>query len=260
LYGTFYYAAEELLLIKLPTDLFTLAVVLPLLVGSMWLARRGKLLGLLCWPGLLLYLLYIYLAYAIGVPLSVLFILYILIVVLSAYTLIGLVASIDASLLQRRLGSAVPVRAAGTILFVLAVLFSIRNLSDIIAALASPSPEHDLVLQVWIADSVVVAPAWLVGGLLMWQRKPLGYVAGAGLLVVGCLLFAGAVVALAFPSLYTASPVDVHGIAFILVVGLRCFVPWVLFARGIASSGPGSALERRLHTGDDHLGRLEGGT
>jgi hypothetical protein len=236
LYGTSLYPTEEMLLIKLPTDLFTLVLGLPLLLGSMWLARRGKLLGLLCWPGALLYMLYIYVAYAIGVPFNVLFLAYVVLVALSAYTTIGLVASIDAVAVRGRLAGAVSERLAGGILAGLAVLFSLMNLADIVSALTSPTPDVLLVFPVWIADFAVMAPAWLIGGLLLWQRKPLGYVAGAGLLLLGSMLFVGAIFALAFPAFYTASPVDVTGIVFILVVGLICFVPFALFARGIVKS------------------------
>ncbi len=236
LYGTTLYPTEEMLLLKLPTDLFTLVIGLPLLFGSMWLARRGRLLGLLCWPGVLLYVLYIYVSYAIGVPFSILFLAYVLLVPLSAYTLIGLVASIDANAVRQQLAGAVPERVAGGILFGLAILFSLMNLANVFAALANPAPGHLLDFPVWFADFAVVAPAWLIGGLLLWQRKALGYVAGAGLLLLGCMMFVGVIFALVFPALYTASPVDVAGIVFVLVVGLICFVPLAPFARGIVKS------------------------
>src|SRR5689334_16130040 len=38
-------------------DLFNLAVALPVLLASVWLARRGSLVGLLLWPGALFYVL-----------------------------------------------------------------------------------------------------------------------------------------------------------------------------------------------------------
>lgn len=234
------YPTEEMLLLNLPTDLFTLVVGLPILLGSMWLARRNKLLGLLCWPGVLLYVLYIYVAYAISVPFNVLFLAYVALVSLSAYTIIGLVASIDAEAVRQRLAGFVPERIAGGILFGLAILFSLMNLVQIITALTSPAPDYLLAYPVWIADFAVVAPAWLIGGLLLWQRKSLGYVAGAGLLLVGSMLFVGVIFALAFPAVYTASPVDVTGIVFVLVMGLICFVPFALFARGIVKSGRSS--------------------
>jgi hypothetical protein len=202
----------------------------------MWLARRGKLLGLLCWPGVLLYVLYIYLSYAIGVPFGVLFLAYVALVALGAYTLIGLVASIDGVVVRQRLASAVPERVAGGILAGFAILFTLMNLAQIVAALSNSTQDYLLELPVWIADSAVVAPAWLLGGLLLWQRKALGYAAGAGLLLLGSMMFVGVIFILAFPALYAASPVDVTGIVFILFVSLICFVPLVLFARGIAKS------------------------
>jgi hypothetical protein len=246
LYGKVLYPTEEMLLAKLPTDLFTLVLGLPILLGSIWLARRGKLLGLLCWPGVLLYVLYIYVAYAIGVPFNVLFLAYVVLVALSAYTIIGLVASIDISAVRRRLAGAVPERTAGGILVGLAVLFTLMNLAAIVAALSSPTPDYLLEFPVWIADLAVVGPAWLIGGSLLWQRKALGYVAGAGLLLLGSMLFVGVIFALAFPVFYTASPIDVPAIVFILIMGLICFVPLALFARGIVKSERSSSRSKTL--------------
>ena len=53
-------------------DALNLVVGLPALLGSMWLAQRGRLLGLLCWPGALLYVVYRYLASAKWVKASAL--------------------------------------------------------------------------------------------------------------------------------------------------------------------------------------------
>jgi hypothetical protein len=236
LYGATLYPTEEMRLINVPTDLFTVLVAQPLLLGSMWLAWRGQLLGLLCWPGVLLYMLYIYVAYAIGVPFNILFLAYVFLVALSAYTTIGLVAGIDAAAVRRRLAGAVPERLAGCILASLAILFTMMNVADVITALASPAPDHLIQRPVWIADFAVLAPAWLLGGLLLWKRRAVGYLSGAGLLLVGSMLLAGVILALAFPAFYTDSALDLTGMVFVLVMGLICFVPFGLYARGIVKS------------------------
>src|SRR5664280_2386346 len=44
-------------------DVFNLAARLPILVGALWLARHGSLIGLLLWPGALFYLAYTYVHY-----------------------------------------------------------------------------------------------------------------------------------------------------------------------------------------------------
>jgi hypothetical protein len=81
----------------------------------------------------------------------------------------------------------------------------------------------------------VLAPAWLVGGLLLRRGDSLGYVAGTGMLLLGCMMFLGPVFALIFPAFYNDSPVDVTAIISMLVVGLICFIPFALFVRGVAS-------------------------
>lgn len=76
-------------------------------------ARRGSLIGLLLWPGALFYLAYTYVHYLVGAPFSALFLGYVAIVALSAYTTIGLVASIDRDTARQRLSGAVRPRLVG---------------------------------------------------------------------------------------------------------------------------------------------------
>ncbi|AFY75522.1 hypothetical protein Ple7327_0032 [Pleurocapsa sp. PCC 7327] len=64
LYRTTIYPTEELLRAFVSNDMVNLFVGLPILLGSMWLTWRGKLVGLLCWPGALFFVLYNYIIYA----------------------------------------------------------------------------------------------------------------------------------------------------------------------------------------------------
>jgi hypothetical protein len=235
LFGSTIYPTDELILAYLPVDAFHLVVGLPILLGSMWLARRGKLVGLLCWPGALLYVLYSYITNLVGVPFGVLFLPYLLLVTLSAYATIGLVASIDGTAVRQRLTGVVPERAAGGVLAGLTGLFAVINVVNIVTATASdPAGTLDLV-PVWTADFVTVIPTCLIGGFLLWRRKPLGYVAGAGLLLLYSLLFIGVVAVLVFPALYDASPVDVGSVVTMLAAGLICSFLLVRFVRGATS-------------------------
>ncbi len=52
------YAGSPLVQVSEGGDAANLILGLPMLLGSVWLARRRSLLGLLLWPGALLYLLY----------------------------------------------------------------------------------------------------------------------------------------------------------------------------------------------------------
>jgi hypothetical protein len=103
-------------------DAFNLLVGVPLLLGSLWLARRGSLVGLLFLPGTLFYALYWYVLYLTGAPFSVLFLVYVPLVTLSAFTIIGVVSSTDGEEVRRRLSATVPARAIGALLVVLGLL------------------------------------------------------------------------------------------------------------------------------------------
>jgi hypothetical protein len=235
LFRTTIYPTDELILAYLPVDAFHLVVGLPILLGSMWLAARGKLVGLLCWPGALLYVLYSYITNLVGVPFGVLFLPYLLLITPSAYTTIGLVASIDSEAVRKRLTGVVPARAAGGILVGLTGLFVLMNVANIFTATTNqPASTPDLV-PVWIADFVTVIPTCLVGGVLLWRRKALGYVAGVGLLLQYSLLFIGLAVVLAYPAFHDARAIDISGVVTMVACGLICLVLLALFVRGIMS-------------------------
>ncbi len=235
LYQTAIYPTDELLLSFVPSDAFNLVVGLPILLGSMLLARRGKLIGLLCWPGALFYVLYIYVPYVIGVPFNVLFLPYLVLVTLSAYTLLGLVASIDGEVVRQRLTGFVPARISGGILVGLAILIIVRQVAVIVTALAGRTSVDAVELSSWIADFVVAVPVLLVGGILLWRRDPLGYVAGAGLLLGYGVLALSVIPFLVLQARSTASPIDVSGVVAVLVMAALCFVPFAFFVRGAAS-------------------------
>jgi hypothetical protein len=231
------YPTDEVIMSFAPVDAFHLVVGLPVLLDSLWLARRGKLIGLLCWPGALLYLLYSYITNLVGVPFGILFLPYLLLVTLSAYTTVGLVASIDSEAVRQRLNGNVPARVAGGILFGLTILFIILNVSAVITALTSQPPgEPEHPVYVLIADFTVVIPTCLVGGLLLWRRQALGHVGGAGLLLMYSLLFAGLIPVMVFPTFYDASPMPVVDIVMIFIWCIMCFILFVLFVRGITRS------------------------
>ena len=236
------YPTNELILAYLPVDAFHLVIGLPILLGSMWLARRGNLLGLLCWPGALLYVLYSYITNLVGVPFGALFLPYLLLVTLSAYTTIGLVASIDGEAVRRRLSGVVPARTAAGVLVGLTGLFVVINVGNIVTMTTSqPAGAPDLV-PVWIADFVTVIPTCLIGGYLLWRRKAFGYVAGAALLLNYSLLFFGLIPVMVFPALHDGSAIDGAGIAMMLAFGLICSVLLALFVRGAKSDRSPSSV------------------
>jgi hypothetical protein len=116
LYSSAIYPSDELVRTFVPNDVVSISIGLPILLGSIRLARRGRLIGLLCWPGALFFVLYNYIVYVFAMPLNVAFLLHLALVAMSVYTLISLVASIDAKAVQQQLAGVVPERLAGGVL------------------------------------------------------------------------------------------------------------------------------------------------
>ena len=94
-------------------DALSLIVGLPLLLGSMILARRGSLGGLLLWMGALFYNAYSYAFYPLSPEFNALYLAYIAIVSASLYGLVYLLMSVNAEAIKSRFSARTPVRLIG---------------------------------------------------------------------------------------------------------------------------------------------------
>ena len=231
---TIVYPTEELLQAFVPNDLVNLIIGLPILLGSMWLARRGKLVGLLLWPGALIYVFYTYVIYVFCMPVNVAFLLHLTLVTLSAYTMIGLIASIDGKAVQSQLTGAVPERFGGGVVAGLGFLFFARVVSVLVSALITQTSMSSPELALNIAD-FLLTPAWVIGGVLLWRRRALGYVTGLGLLFQASMLFIGLIFIMILQPFITEAQFVLSDVLVIFVMGMISFIPFGLFVRGVAS-------------------------
>jgi hypothetical protein len=228
-------------------DAANLLVVLPLLLGTLWAARRGSTVGLLLWPGALFSLLYTYALYLVGAPFGALFLLYAVLVPLSAYATIGAAAGIDGDGLRRGLLSRAPSRPVGGVLVGVGLLATVGLLLPVLAALGERAPVDPLLRARWVVDFAVGTPALLLGGVLLWRRAGLGYAVAAALLLVsganGLAFAVGAVVG----GLLTDTPVDAPVAAVHVVIAALSLAALALFLRAPSSrspSGPPSPVGR----------------
>jgi hypothetical protein len=169
-------------------DALSLIVGLPLLLGSLALARRGSLRGLLLWMGVLFYIAYSYAYYPLSPEFNALYLVYIVIVSASLYSLVYLLLSVNAEAVQARFSARTPVRLIGGFMMVMALLLTLKWVSTIIGTLADGAIPTHVQLVVWPLDLIVALPALFWGGLWLWRRHPLGY------LVTGLLLLKAAFV------------------------------------------------------------------
>ena len=233
-YQSTIYPSTELLISFLPSDVAILFIGLPTLLISMFLTKRGILTGLLLWPGVLFFVLYNYLIYIFAIPYNLGYLLQLALVGLSAYTLISLVASIDGSELQEKLSNAVPERLSGGILAGLGLLFFLRSALELIRILVDQTSISETSLALNSAD-FLIAPTWIVCGILLWKRKAFGYIAGLGLLFQASMLFIGLISVLVVQPLISSAPFGLVDVIVVFLMGFICFIPMIFFLRGVES-------------------------
>ena len=105
-------------------DAVTLALGLPSLIASMWLAGRGSIGALLVWTGTLFYFAYSYYFYVVG-GFNALFLVYIAIVSASLYGLLSLLFAIDAEAVRGRFGSGAARRPIAGFFVGISLLFAL---------------------------------------------------------------------------------------------------------------------------------------
>ena len=234
IYRATIYQTDELVQSFIPNDVVNLFIGLPILLGSMWLTRRGKLVGPLFWMGALFFVFYNYIGYIFAVSLTWAFILYLSLTVLSIYTFIGLFINIDGESVAQRLTGTVPEKITGGVLAVLGLLFILRVIGVLTGAILNGTDVPGAELAVNIAD-FFITPAWVIGGIQLWRRQTLGYVTGLGLLFQGSMLFIALIIFLLLQPLLTSAPFAIVDVIVVFVMGLICFIPFGLFVRGAIS-------------------------
>jgi hypothetical protein len=231
LYRSEIYPSDELLSTFMSNDAVNLLIGLPIILVSMFLTMRKKLIGLLLWPGALFFILYNYLVYVLAMPFNLAFLLDLTLVTLTLYTIIALVTSIDGKTVQHRLNGKVQERISGGILVGMGILFFFQVVGVLIVALADQTSITGTELALHVSD-FLYSPALIIGGILLWRRKDFGYVSGLGLLFQLSMLFIGLIMFLIIQAVLMITPFALVDVVVISIMGLIGFVPFALFVRG----------------------------
>jgi len=169
-------------------DLVNLVLVGPLLLALTVRAYRGSLRSWLCWLGCLSFTVYNYAIYAFSIHFGALFLVWIGVLGLSLFALIGGLTSLDPSALKARF-AARPVRLPGWFLIVVAVLFALLWLSEIVPDLLAGRPSTSATVwevptnPVHVLDLAFFLPAVCLSGVLLLRHQWLGYGTVVGQLV-----------------------------------------------------------------------------
>jgi len=226
----FIYPTAQLREAFLSNDLVNLLVGLPFLIVSIWLTHRGKLVGLLAWPGSLLYVAYNYIAYLFGIPFNWLTIVFLALVLLSISAILVLLKNIDSQSVQRKLTNTAPVKISGWVLLLFGAAFAFRAIGMLIQASSSSIPPSEI--GVLIAD-LIISVLWIVGGISLLRRRPFGYLSGLGLLLAASVLYIALILFLILQPVLTGAPFALVDVVVVAVMGMVCFIPTGLFIRGV---------------------------
>ena len=162
-------------------DIANLALASPAILILAVLGLRGSLRAYLLWLGVLIFTVYNYVIYSFSIPFGSLFLLWVAVLGMCIYALIGGVASAEHQAIQASYTSRRAVVVIAWVLIVVAILFGLLWLSEDVPALlkgTSPQSVVDMALPtnpVHILDLAFFLPAVIATSVLLLQRKPLGF-------------------------------------------------------------------------------------
>ena len=175
-------------------DLISLAVVLPTLVVTAFLASRGSSRARLVWLGGLVYLVYTYVVAAFDVSFNSLFLIYVALLGCSLYALIGGLVTANMAGIKASFSEKTPAKAVSIYLAVLAVLFYFMWLSEIVPALMAGKIPQSIqdngtpTNAVHVLDMAWVLPSFGITAVSLWRKQALGYTLAGAILSYGVLL------------------------------------------------------------------------
>lgn len=215
-------------------DIVNLVAVVVLFIAA-YFVSKGSVKAFLIWSGVLLYLLYGYIIYAFDVHFNSLFLIYVAILGLSFYALVGSVIHLHLDDFQSSFSATTKARLVSVFFLVLGILFYVLWLREDIPALVTgmiPSSLTEVNVPtnaVHILDLGLFIPALLVTARLLWRRKLLGSLL-AGSLLVFCILMETVILSifLAMSSIGISTSIGVEVFfAIIIVVSLLLSVLYI---------------------------------
>ena len=227
------YPEKELALSFVPMDIVNLVMAVPLMLLSLFLIHRKKLIGSLCLPGILFYLFYVYLGYLIGLQMNILFLFYLLVVLLSTAGTILLLFRMNSRRIKSRLEGQVPVKTSGWIIAVIAIAILVFQLWSIVRSLSLQTEVDRVTLAQWIDDLVIGTPALLVSGIHMIRRSSFGYLAATSVLLLLSMLFIGLIPVMIAEGVLSGTPVKMADLLIIAISSLICLIPLGIVVRGV---------------------------
>ncbi|MDH8678759.1 hypothetical protein QE109_11405 [Fusibacter bizertensis] len=171
----------------LASDLVTLVIAVPLLIGSAYFALRGSFRGQLFLTGTLAYFLYTYVSYTFLWMYNSLFLIYVMLMTASFYAFVMMMLSFDLKDIPNHYSKQVPVRFLSGFQFFIAFAIGMLWLGKIGTSLTSGAApaglEHYTTLVIQGMDLGFIVPTAVFSGISLLKRKPLGYLLSSVIII-----------------------------------------------------------------------------
>lgn len=229
-------------------DAVNLLLAYPVLLLLTWAGRRS-LRAYLAWLGVLGYSAYSYLLYAGYLHFSAWFLIYVAVLGLSTWALVGGLAVLDPARVRGAFEAGTPVRWTAGVLITFGALYYLLWLSEVVPASLGGAPPPSVVEAglitnpVHILDMAFVLPAMLVTGLLLWRRRALGYLLATPLLGFAATMGAAIIGMFVMLALW-GEPIATAPVAMMALTTLVAFGTLLRFLAGIRSGIPAAAAVR----------------
>lgn len=216
-------------------DLVVLAIGLPLLVVSTWLAFRGSLRGQLLLTGTLGFFLYTYISMAFMAAFNALFLVYTALYSLSLFAFVLSMMSFDLETLPGKFSERLPRGWIAGVLFLIGGFLLLAWLGRILPPIFKdqvPYLENATTMVIQAMDLGLIVPLATLSGILLLRRIAWGYLLAAVALMKG-MTMGVAVSAMGINMILQGSPKGTEGLGIFLFITVLMLIMAVILLKNV---------------------------
>ena len=217
-------------------DIVTLALGIPLLILSLYMALKGSLKGRLLLTGTLGYFLYTYISYVFLWMYNSMFIVYVILMSASFFAFVLSIMSVDINSLSKAFNKELPVKFLGGFQITFAVAICLLWMSKIIPTITDGTVplglEHYTTLVIQGLDLGFIVPIALLSGVLLIKRKPFGYLLSSVIIMKGFTMGA-AITAMIIGQYFAGIAMSIIEIIMFPIFSLFIFYCMILLLKNI---------------------------
>lgn len=170
-------------------DVVTLIIGIPMLLLSLFFARKGLLKGRLLLTGTIGYFLYAYTSYTFLSMYNSLFLVYVMLMSACLFAFILCIMSFDIEALKSSFSHKLPVRFIGGfqlfIAFIVFMMWMGRIVPPMMAGSIPIGIEHYNTLVIQAMDLGIIVPASILSGIMIIKKKDFGYLLSSIIIIKG---------------------------------------------------------------------------